>query len=95
MPVPGSVETVDYRTQDPHGPFGAPLLDLRDGRYPAADDEVAVTDGVAETLDLDIGATFALDGVERTVVGVVENPSDLDDDFALLAPSAHRRRRTR
>ena len=37
---------------------------------------------------LDIGDTFALDGVERTVVGVVENPSDLDDEFALLPRSA-------
>ena len=27
--VPGSIETVDYRTQDPQGPFGTPMLDLR------------------------------------------------------------------
>ena len=87
VPVPGSIETVDYRTQDPQGPFGAPMLDLRDGRFPAAVDEVAVTDWVAETFALDIGATFSLDGVDRTVVGVVENPSDLDDEFALLVPS--------
>ena len=59
VPVPGSVETVDYRTQDPNGPFGGPLLDLRDGRYPAADGEVALTDWVAETFDLDIGGTFS------------------------------------
>ena len=86
--VPGSVDTLDYRAQDPDGPYGSPLLDLRDGRYPASDDEVAVTDGVADTFDAGIGAAFALDGVERTVVGVVENPSDLDDEFALLPPSA-------
>ena len=88
MPVPGSVDTLDYRAQDPDGPYGSPLLDLRDGRYPASDGEVAVTDGVADTFDAGVGATFALDGVERTVVGVVENPSDLDDEFALLPPSA-------
>ena len=87
VPVPGSIETVDYRTQDPQGPFGAPMLDLRDGRFPVAVDEVAVTDWVAETFDLDIGAAFSLDGVDRTVVGRVENPSDLDDEFALLVPS--------
>ena len=86
--VPGSVDTLDYRAQDPDGPYGSPLLDLRDGRYPASDDEIAVTDGVADTFDAGIGAMFALDGVERTVVGVVENPSDLDDEFALLPPSA-------
>ena len=86
--VPGSVDTVDYRAQDPDGPYGSPLLDLRDGRYPTSDVEVAVTDGVADTFNLDIGDTYALDGVERNVVGVVENPSDLDDEFALLPPSA-------
>ena len=85
--VPGSTATVDYRTQDPQGPFGTPMLDLRDGRFPAAVDEVAVTDWVAETYALDIGAAFDLDGVDRTVVGLVENPSDLDDEFALLMPS--------
>ena len=88
VPVPGSVDTVDYRAQDPNGPYGSPLLDLRDGRYPQRDDEVAVTDGIAETNAVDIGSTLALDGVERTVVGLVENPSDLDDEFALLTPSA-------
>ena len=88
VPLPGSVDDFDYRTQDPHGPFGDPLLDLRDGRYPAADGEVAVTEGIAETLDLAIGDTLSADRVERTVVGVVENPSDLDDDFVLLAPTA-------
>ena len=85
--VPGSIETVDYRTQDPQGPFGAPMLDLRDGRFPVAVDEIAVTDWVAETFGVDIGAAFSLDGVDRTVVGLVENPSDLDDEFALLVPS--------
>jgi putative ABC transport system permease protein len=88
VPIPGSVDPVDYRAQDPAGPYGSPLLDLRDGRYPVTDDEIAVTDGVADTFDAAIGSSFAVDGVERTVVGVVENPSDLDDEFALLAPSA-------
>ena len=85
--VPGSIETVDYRTQDPQGPFGTPMLDLRDGRFPLAADEIAVTDGVAETFALHIGAVFSLDGVDRTVVGLVENPSRLDDEFALVIPS--------
>jgi putative ABC transport system permease protein len=87
VPVPGSVDPVDYRDQDPNGAYGSPLLDLRDGRYPTTDDEVAVTDGIADTFDADIGASFALDGVQRTVVGVVENPSELDDEFVLLPPS--------
>jgi putative ABC transport system permease protein len=88
VPVSGSVDAVDYRDQDPGGPYGSPLLDLRDGRYPTTDAEVAITDGIADTFDADIGATFALDGVQRTVVGVVENPSDLDDEFVLQPPSS-------
>jgi putative ABC transport system permease protein len=86
--VPGSVERVKLRAQDPAGPFGAPLLDLRDGRYPAADDEIAITDDVADTLGTDLGATVELGDRAWTVVGRVENPEDLDDEFALVAPSA-------
>jgi putative ABC transport system permease protein len=32
VPVPGSVETLELRTQDPHGPYGAPMLRLKEGR---------------------------------------------------------------
>ena len=48
LAVPGSVETVDFRAQDPDGAYGDELLALRRGRYPAGPGEVAVTDGVAE-----------------------------------------------
>lgn len=83
VPVPGAVDSIEYRTQDPNGAFGGPMLALRDGRYPTGNGEVAVTDGVAGTFGLEIGSSFALDGVARTVVGVVENPSDLDGEFTL------------
>jgi putative ABC transport system permease protein len=86
VPVPGSVETVEFRTQDPQGPYSAPMLALLAGRYPESVGEVAVTDGVAETFALDIGASFALDGRARTVVGLVENPSNLNAEFALVIP---------
>jgi putative ABC transport system permease protein len=88
VPVPGSVETLELRTQDPHGPYGAPMLRLRAGRYPAAAGEAAVTDAVAATFQVGVGGTLALDGPARTVVGLVENPGDLDDEFALLSPAA-------
>src|SRR5262245_25000646 len=45
--VPGSVETVDYRSQVPGGAYNGDLLALRSGRYPSGRREVAVTDGVA------------------------------------------------
>jgi putative ABC transport system permease protein len=83
--VPGGVETVDFRAQDPHGAYGRELLALRRGRYPAGPREVAVTDGVAELLRLDMGATLSLDGPRRTVVGIVENPRKLSDEFALVS----------
>ena len=88
VPLPGTVKQIDYRSQDPDGPFGKPMLRLRSGRYPTADNEVAVTDGVVDALGVHIGSTIDLDGVSRTVVGTVENPSDLGDEFALLPPSA-------
>src|SRR6478735_6325051 len=90
VPVPGDVEKVDYRSQTPEGPYGADLLALRSGRYPAGDAEVAVTDGVAESLRLRIGSTLALDGRRRTVVGIVENPRKLSEEFALVSPSSAR-----
>lgn len=83
VPAPGLFEPVDYRAQDPQGPLGGPRLDLVAGRYPAAG-EVAVSDGIADLLDLDTGGSLALDGVPRTIVGIVENPGDLADEFVLL-----------
>src|ERR671912_1118146 len=86
LPVPGSVDTVEYRAQDPRGPY-APLA-LRRGSYPEGPGQIAVTDGVATLLGLEIGKTLALDGRRRTVVGIVENPRELSDEFALVSPSS-------
>jgi putative ABC transport system permease protein len=86
--VPGSVETLDYRSQAPGGTYTGELLALRSGSYPVRPREVAVTDGVAESLRLEIGSVLALDGRRRTVVGIVENPSKLSDEFALVSPSS-------
>jgi putative ABC transport system permease protein len=88
--VPGSVETVDYRSQVPGGAYTDDLLALNRGRYPSGPREVAVTDGVADSLGLQIGSSLALDGQRRTVVGIVENPSELSDEFALIPPASAR-----
>ncbi len=82
--IPGSVESLEVRAQDPDGPFSEPLLALHDGRYPTAPGEVAVTDGVAELLQARRGGTVDIDGQRRRVVGVIENPSDLHEEFALV-----------
>jgi putative ABC transport system permease protein len=86
MRVPGGVDTVEFRAQDPHGPY-VPLA-LRRGSFPEGPREVAVTDGVASLLGLEIGKALALDGGRRTVVGIVENPRQLSDEFALVSPSS-------
>jgi len=85
--VPGTVEKVDFRAQDPEGVYGAPLLALRRGAYPTGTHDVAVTDGVADLLGLRIGSTPTLDGRRWRVVGIVENPHKLSDEFALVAPA--------
>jgi len=87
--VPGGFETVEFRAQDPRGPYGDVRLALLRGGYPEGRSQVAVTDGVAKLLGLEIGETLALDGQHRrTVVGIVENPRDLSDEFALVSPSS-------
>ncbi len=86
VPVPGGVETVDFRSQDADGRYGGDLLALRRGSYPAGPGQVALTEGVAELLNVELGATLDLDGRRRTVVGIVENPLDLSDEFALVSP---------
>jgi putative ABC transport system permease protein len=85
--VPGSLETVEFRAQDPDGAFGSTMLALLRGSYPTGPRQVALTDGMAELLALELGETLALDGRRRTVVGIVENPGDLSDEFALVSPA--------
>jgi putative ABC transport system permease protein len=84
--VPGSVDTFELRAQNPDGPYGRPLLSLVSGRYPTKGSEVALTSGVASDLDLKVGGRWSEGGVTRTVVGIVENPMNLLDAFALVVP---------
>ena len=84
--IPGSINTYQLRAQDPHGPFSGPMLSLVSGHYPRAPSEVAVTSGVASAFHLALGSSWQVGGVERQVVGIVENPQSLLDEFALVAP---------
>ncbi len=86
LSIPGSIDTFDLRAQNPHGPFGQPMLALVSGHYPAGPHQVAVTDGVASAFKLHAGSVWRLDGTPRTVVGIVANPQSLLDEFALVAP---------
>ena len=84
--IPGSINTYDLRAQNPHGPFGQPMLSLVSGHYPAGPGQVAVTGGVASAFHLKIGDLWHQGGRARRVVGIVENPQSLLDEFALVAP---------
>ena len=84
--IPGSVNTFQLRAEGAHGPFTGPMLSLVSGRYPKGEDEVAVTTGVASDFHLRLGERWRVGGIERKVVGIVENPESLLDEFALVAP---------
>ncbi|MFI5063251.1 MAG: FtsX-like permease family protein [Streptosporangiales bacterium] len=86
VPIPGSTQTVEFRAESPHGPYSGPMLTLTKGRFPGGPGQVALTGPLAQTLQLRIGSALSLDG-HQTVTGIVENPSDLNDQFALVSPS--------
>ncbi|MEP7047731.1 MAG: FtsX-like permease family protein [Ilumatobacteraceae bacterium] len=85
VPVPGSVRDLDVRDQDPAGVYSSGTLHVVSGRYPTGVGEVALTKSAASLLDTGIGSAVAL-GSPATVVGIVENPAQLDDTFGLVAP---------
>ena len=84
--VPGSIQTYSLRAQNPHGPFGQPMLSLISGRFPVGAGQVAVTGGVASDFHLAVGSSWTVGGVSRKVTGIVQNPQNLLDEFALVAP---------
>jgi putative ABC transport system permease protein len=85
-PVPGTQNTFDLRAQDPHGPFGGPLLSLTSGHYPTTATEIAVTSGVATDFRLSTGSNWTVAGKTWKVTGIVQNPQSLEDEFALVIP---------
>jgi putative ABC transport system permease protein len=84
--IPGSISTFDLRAQNPHGPFGQPMLSLVSGHYPTAPGQVAVTEGVASAFSLKVGSIWREAGKAWRVVGTVANPQDALDEFALVLP---------
>jgi len=86
MSIPGTIDTFDLRSENPNGPFSGPMLSLISGHYPTAANEVAVTGGVASAFHLSLGEDWQVGGLERRVVGIVQNPQSLLDEFALVLP---------
>lgn len=94
--VSGAADDLELRAQDPEGAYSGPMLDLREGRYPTDVGELALTNGDAQTFGVTVGDTIALESdsenngnaTEWDVVGLVENPNDLSEEFGLVAPSS-------
>jgi putative ABC transport system permease protein len=84
--IPGSINTYQLRAQNPHGPYAQPMLSLVSGHFPTGAGQVAVTSGVASDFGLRIGSVWHQGGTARTVVGIVQNPQSLLDEFALVPP---------
>ena len=82
--VPGTVSSIELRAQDPHGRYGQPTLALVSGRYPTGPDEVAVTSGVASLFNVRPGDLWRQAGRARRITGLVEDPANLLDQFALV-----------
>ncbi len=85
--ISGSVNTTDLRAQATDGSYSQPMLRLNAGRFPAGLGQVAVTAGVASTYRLRIGSVWHEGGLALMVTGIVENPGNWQDQFALVAPA--------
>ncbi len=86
IPIPGSLDAVDLRAQDPSGGYASSTLRLVAGRFPTGAGDIAMTGDAAASFNVHIGDPFVVNGVTRHVVGMVENPVNLSDEFALVAP---------
>jgi putative ABC transport system permease protein len=82
----GLVQGAQLRAQNPDGAFGRPMLALVSGHYPHGADQVAMSSPLASTYRVGIGDIWRSGGRAWRVVGLVENPQNLLDDFALVSP---------
>jgi putative ABC transport system permease protein len=82
----GTTQSVQLRAESPHGPFNAPLLGLVSGTYPAGPGQVALTSQLASLYGTHVGGGWRAAGTTWRVTGIVQNPSNLSDEFALVAP---------
>ena len=82
----GTTQPVQLRAENPHGHFDSPLLSLVSGTYPAGAGQVALTSQVASLYGTHVGGTWQAAGTTWRVTGIVQDPSNLADEFALVAP---------
>jgi putative ABC transport system permease protein len=84
--VTGSTSQVQLRAQSPAGRYGRPTLALVAGHYPHGPGQVALTSQTAALYNAHAGGIWRQGGRARRVVGIVENPGNLLDEFALVSP---------
>ena len=82
----GTTQPVQLRAESPHGHYNAPLLSLVSGTYPAGPGQVALTSQVVALYGTHVGGTWQTAGTTWRVTGIVQDPSNLADEFALTAP---------
>ena len=82
----GSTQYVQLRAQNPHGRYTGPMLGLVSGRYPSGPGQVALTSQVATLYDAHVGGSWQAAGTTWRVTGIVRDPGNLLDEFALVAP---------
>ncbi|HEV3292506.1 MAG TPA: FtsX-like permease family protein, partial [Streptosporangiaceae bacterium] len=82
----GTGQSVQVRAESPHGHYNSPLLGLVRGTYPAGPGQVALTSQVATQYGAHVGGTWRVAGTTWQVTGIVRDPSNLADEFALVAP---------
>jgi len=82
----GTARPVQLRAEDPSGHYNAPLLGLVSGSYPVGPGQAALTSQVAARYGARVGGTWRAAGTAWRVTGIVQNPSNLADTFALVAP---------
>ena len=82
----GNTQPVQLRAESPRGHYTSPLLSLVSGTYPADPGQVALTSQVARLYGAHVGGTWRAGGTTWRVTGIVQDPSNLADEFALVAP---------
>jgi putative ABC transport system permease protein len=82
----GTTQSVQLRAESPHGHFNSPLLGLVSGTYPAGPGQVALTSQVATLYGTHMGGSWRSVGTTWRVTGIVQDPSNLSDEFALVTP---------
>ena len=82
----GTRQSVQLRAESPHGHYNSPLLGLVSGTYPVGPGQVALTSQVAAQYGAHVGGTWHAAGTTWRVTGIAVDPSNLADQFALVAP---------